>query len=45
MADTGAGPSQKRRKLNKEQLKAKVKDNGRNLIQSQSGFQQIVNDS
>ena len=41
MADTGAGPSQKRRKFNEEQLKGKVKENGRNPSHTRSGFQQM----
>ena len=42
MADTGAGPSQKRRKLN-EQLKAKRESERQRAkpSQSRSGFQQM----
>ena len=46
MADTGAGPSQKRRKLNNEQLKGKRKvTTGDNVSHTRYGFQQITKET
>ena len=43
MADTGAGPSQERRKLNEKHLKAKRESERQwaNPSQSRTGFQQM----